>query len=61
MFSGVRPSSGAATLGHYLAFEFFSTLENAELAVAEDGHTPLNRYESLGYLRSSLWDFIELR
>ena len=44
VFSGVRPSPGAATLGHCLAFEPLSTLEYAELAVAEDGHTPLNRY-----------------
>ncbi len=44
MFSGVRPSPGAATLGHRLTFEPLSTLEYAELAVAEDGHTPPNRY-----------------
>jgi hypothetical protein len=41
-FSGVRPSPGAATLGRELAIELSTTLENEELAVAEDGHTPLN-------------------
>src|SRR5204862_5000177 len=48
VFSAVRPSSGAATLARDLAFELFSALENAELAVAENGHTPLNRYRALG-------------
>src|SRR5436190_22853300 len=47
VFSGVRPSSGAATLGRDLAFELFSALENVELAVAEDGRNPLNRYGAL--------------
>ncbi len=38
-------------LGLDLAFEPFNMLENAELVVAEDGHSPLNRY---GNRRSSL-------
>jgi hypothetical protein len=44
LFSGVRPSPGAAMLGRNVGCEPIHTLENAELAVAEDGHTPLNRY-----------------
>ncbi len=44
MCSGVRPSPGAATLERELAIEPSTTLYNAELAVAEDGHTPLKKY-----------------
>ncbi len=39
---GVRPSPGAATLRRELASESATTPDNARLAVAEDGHTPLN-------------------
>src|ERR1041385_5990432 len=48
VFGGVRPSSGAAMLKRDLAPEPLRTLEKAELAVAEDGHTPLNRYSPPG-------------
>jgi hypothetical protein len=41
--SGVRPSPGAATPEQDLVFEPFNMLEKAELAVAEDGHTPLHK------------------
>src|SRR5260221_2956074 len=44
VFCGVRPSPGAATLGREVAIESSTALDNAELAVAEDGHTPLNGY-----------------
>ncbi len=43
VFSGVRPSPGAATLGRELAIYFSPTLDNRELPVAEDGHTPLKK------------------
>jgi len=39
--SGVRPSPGATTLGRELVIEPSTTLDKAQLAVAEDGHTPL--------------------
>ncbi len=44
-FSGVRPSPGAATLERELATEPSTTIDHAELPVAEYGHTPLNRSE----------------
>ena len=44
MFSGVRPSSGAETLENETAFEVSDALEPAEVAAAEDGRTPVNRY-----------------
>src|SRR5260221_4805418 len=40
VFSGVRPSTGAAMLGRELAIKSSTTLDHAELAVAEDGRTP---------------------
>ncbi len=40
---GVRPSAGAATRKREPAIESTTTPENADLAVAEDGHTPINR------------------
>ena len=44
MFSGVRPSSGAETHGAPVAFGQTDPLERAEVAAAEDGRTPLNKY-----------------
>ncbi len=41
--SGVRPSPVAATLGGGAATELCAIVDNAELAVAEDGHTPRNK------------------
>ena len=44
VFSGVRPSSGAET-SEGAAMQLISrAFEYAKVAVAEDGHTPLNRY-----------------
>ncbi len=43
VFSGVRPSPGAAPLESDLAIEPSNAVDRAELDVAEDGHTPLNR------------------
>src|SRR5260221_530127 len=42
-FRGVRPSPGAALLEEPLVTESSTALDNAELAVAEDGHTPPTR------------------
>jgi len=42
--SGVRPSSGAETLEKDAACEMSDILERAEVAAAEDGRTPVNRY-----------------
>ncbi|SRR6266700_830865 len=44
VFSGVRPSSAAETLQNETAFEVCDALELAEVAAAEDGRTPVNRY-----------------
>jgi len=46
VFSGVRPSSGADTLENDTAWEISDWLERAEVAAAEDGRTPVNRYLS---------------
>jgi len=43
----VRPSSGAETLENETAFEVSDALEPAEIAAAEDGRTPINRYRNL--------------
>ena len=40
------PVLGRSNAGHGLAFEPANTLENAEPGVAEDGHTPLSRYDA---------------
>jgi len=40
----VRPSSGAETLENETAFEVSDALEPAEVAAADDGRTPVNRY-----------------
>jgi len=40
----VRPSSGAETLEHETASEMPDALEPAEVAAAEDGRSPVNRY-----------------
>ncbi len=45
LFSGVRPSPGAPTQGKESAIERYNTLDTAEQPVAEDGHSPLNRYK----------------
>src|SRR5437867_2913037 len=42
---GVRPSSGADTLVNAVAFEKSGTVEGAEVAAAEAGRTPSNRYK----------------
>ena len=42
-FSGVGPSPGAATPAKGLAIEASATMDHADIAVVEDGHTPLNR------------------
>jgi len=56
-FSGVRPSSGAETPANEANSEMSDTLERAEVAAAEDGRTPVNRYSPWGagrpVLRSS--------
>ena len=44
LFSGVRPSPGAETRPAKMALELFQAFSFKEVAVAEDGHTPLNRY-----------------
>jgi hypothetical protein len=44
VFSGVRPSPGAETLKTNEALELIRAFSFAEIAVAEDGHTPPNRY-----------------
>ncbi len=49
--AGVRPSPGAATLGRGSAIEPSTALDHAELAVAEDVHTP-SRYGALRTPRS---------
>ncbi|SRR6266536_145062 len=46
VFSGVRPSSGAETLENDSACEISDSLERAEVAAAEDGRTPANRYQA---------------
>src|SRR5213593_4040207 len=46
--SGVRPSSGAETLENDATCEISDTLERAEVAAAEDGRTPVNRYGGKG-------------
>ena len=48
VFGGVRPSSGAETLGEPEAFGQSDRLELADVAAAEDGRTPLNRYQGRG-------------
>jgi len=48
VLSGVRPSSGAETLENHAASEMSDTLEPAEVAAAEDGRTPVNRYAGSG-------------
>jgi len=40
----VRPSSGAETLENDPAYEISDSLARAEIAAAEDGRTPVNRY-----------------
>ncbi len=45
-FGGVRPSSGAETLENDGACEMSDTLERAEFAAAEDGRTPVNKYQA---------------
>src|SRR5260221_6984608 len=57
--SGVRPSPGAATLGRESALELSNKLDGAELAVAEDGHTPLNRYKSPSARRKYAREILE--
>ena len=44
VLGGVRPSSGAETLENDSACEISDSLERAEVAAAEDGRTPVNRY-----------------
>src|ERR1041385_870206 len=44
LFSGVRPSSGAATSETPEASPYFSNPALAEHAAPEDGRTPLNAY-----------------
>ncbi len=48
LFSGVRPSPGAAIVGRELVIASAAVLDNTELAVAEDGHTPLNTFADGG-------------
>jgi len=40
----VRQSSVAETLENETTFDAFDALEPAEVAAAEDGRTPVNRY-----------------
>jgi len=47
VFSGLRPSSGAETTENYIANEVSDPLERTEVAAAEDGRSPVNRYASL--------------
>ena len=49
VFGGVRPSSGAETQGEPVAFGKSDPLEGADVAVAEDGRTPLNTYPRCPY------------
>ena len=51
MISGVRPSSGAETRGGPAAFGQSEPLEHADVAAAEDGRTPLNKYPASGGAR----------
>ena len=44
MFGGVSPVSGSETLENGAACEMSDTLQRADVAAAEDGRTPVNRY-----------------
>ena len=56
VFSGVRPSSGAATLDNVAPIEMSDTLEPAEIAAAEDGRNPSNTYPDACYFNSPFND-----
>src|SRR6266496_1722327 len=46
MLSGLRPSSGAETLQKDAATEMSDPFERTGVAAAEDGRTPVNRYQA---------------
>src|SRR5437667_3185709 len=50
LFSGVRPSSGAASSNSACISDFPGTTRRLDGAAPEDGRTPLNRYACLAGL-----------